>query len=185
MNNAQNPNNFKNGQEPIKTIHIKVDKEDMEKKEALWAEETKHSRKTTIVVVGIFFGIILLSGFIPVLGKLPVVPLLVIYVIIRMRKGKEIKKKNEEEYRRYQEEKYAARVKAESSELNKNFTRSYVTEESYDEYQARKKAEEEEIQMMQEAYDQEQERLQRMEEEWHAQQELFQQIHGDHYDDEY
>lgn len=39
--------------------------------------------------------------------------------------------------------------------------------------------------MMQEAYDQEQERLQRMEEEWHAQQELFQQIHGDHYDDEY
>ena len=62
------------------------------------------------------------------------------------------------------------------------FAGSYVTEESYDEYQARKQAEEEEMILMQEAYDQEEERLQRLEEEWQAQQALFQEIHGDHYD---
>ena len=165
----------------IKTIVMNVDEEDRKKKEALWAEETKHSRKTTLVVVGVMLAVILLSGFIPVLGKLPLVPLLVIYVIYRRRKGKELKKKNDEEYRKYQEQKYGAGTRTES--VTSNNRRSYVMNESYAEYQARKKAEEEEIEMMEVAYNEEQERLQRLEEEWQAQQQiLFQELHGEHYD---
>ena len=125
-----------------------------------------------------FVAIALLSGFIPILGKLPLTPLLIIYIIYRYRKGKELKKKNHEELMEFQEQLRAKKAKTESN----SFAGSYVTEESYDEYQARKQAEEEEMILMQEAYDQEEERLQRLEEEWQAHQALFQEIHGDHYD---
>ena len=178
MNNTQNTNNFKNGQEPIKTIHIKVSREFLDKQDALWATETKHTRKTIFVVVGCFVAIALLSGLIPILGKLPLTPLFVIYIIYRHRKGKELKERNQEELMEFQEQLRAKKAKTGSN----TFAGSYVTEESYEEYQARKQAEEEEMIMMQEAYDQEQERLQRMEEEWQQQQVLFQQLHGDHYD---
>lgn len=178
MNNTQSPNNLKNGQEPMKTIHIKVSREFLDKQDALWATETKHTRKTVLVVVGCFVAIALLSGFIPILGKLPLTPLFVIYIIYRYHKGKELKKRNHEELMEFQEQLRAKKAKTESN----IFAGSYVTEESYDEYQARKKAEEEEMILMQEAYDQEEERLQRLEEEWQAHQALFQEIHGDHYD---
>lgn len=178
MNNTQNPNNFKNGQEPIKTIHVKVSREFLDKQDALWATETKHTRKTIFVVVACFVAIVLLSRLIPILGKLPLTPLFVIYIIYRYRKGKELKERNRQELMEFQEQLHAKRAKTESN----SFTGSYVTEESYEEYQARKQAEEEEMIMMQEAYDQEEERLQKLEEEWQAQQVLFQEIHGDHYD---
>lgn len=178
MNNTQSPNNLKNGQEPMKTIHIKVSREFLDKQDALWATETKHTRKTVLVVVGCFVAIALLSGFIPILGKLPLTPLFVIYIIYRYHKGKELKKRNHEELMEFQEQLRAKKAKTEPN----IFAGSYVTEESYDEYQARKQAEEEEMILMQEAYDQEEERLQRLEEEWQAQQALFQEIHGDHYD---
>ena len=54
-----------------------------------------------------------------------------------------------------------------------------------DEQDKAEEAKEREIQMMQMAYNEEQERLQRLEEEWQQQQVIFQEIHGDHYDDEY
>ena len=78
MNNTQSKKKKKNGQEPIKTIHIKVSREFLDKQDALWATETKHTRKTILVVVGCFVAIALLSGFIPILGKLPLTPLLII-----------------------------------------------------------------------------------------------------------
>lgn len=77
----------------------------------------------------------------------------------------------------------------EADDFSHLFTPSFegITNE-HEDYLERKRAEEakeQEIQMMEMAYNEEQERLQRLEEEWQQQQVLFQQIHGDHYDDEY
>lgn len=175
MNTSHSPNNSGNRQNTYKTIHSSVDKAFLDKQDELWDTESKHTRKTVLVVLGVFVAIALISGVLPFVGKLPLTPVLVIYIIYRHRKLKELKKRNHEELMAFQEQLHANRVKA-------GVSNTYIEEIPYEEYLARKKREEAEIEIMESELRKEEERRQRMEEEWRAQQELFQQIHGDHYD---
>ena len=176
MNTSHSPNNPSNRQRTHKTINIAVDRAFLDKQDELWNTESKHTRRTVLVVIGVFVAIALISEILPFVSKLPLTPVLIIYVIYRHRKLKQLRERNHEELMAFQEQLHANRVKA-------GVSNTYIEEIPYEEYLARKKREEAEIEIMEtELRKEEERRMEEEEEEWRAQQELFQQIHGDHYE---
>ena len=81
--------------QPKMTYTTHISKEEMDKHRHKLDQEDKERKKTTWVVGGIALATILLSSVIPVLEKVPIIPLLMVYVIYRLYKGKENNHKEE------------------------------------------------------------------------------------------
>ena len=65
MNTSHSPNNSGNRQRTHKTINIAVDRAFLDKQDELWNTESKHTRRTVLVVIGVFVAISLISEILP------------------------------------------------------------------------------------------------------------------------